>query len=95
LQVASVNETVPAIAGLEQLQVKISAECWVNVVDATGKVLIDGVKLAGYTKTVNGKAPLKVILGAPTVVTLTLNGQNVDLTEYLDGRVARLTLPQS
>jgi cytoskeleton protein RodZ len=93
--VTSVDESVPAIAGLEQLQLQTSADCWVNVVDATGKVLIDGVKLAGYVKTVNGKAPLKVILGAPTVVTLTLNGQNVDLTEYLDGRVARLTLPQS
>jgi cytoskeleton protein RodZ len=93
--VTSVDKSVPAIAGLEQLQLQTSADCWVNVVDATGKVLIDGVKLAGYVNTVNGKAPLKVILGAPTVVTLTLNGQNVDLTEYLDGRVARLTLPQS
>lgn len=93
--IATDEPVLPAVAGLEQLYLSVSADCWVNVVDATGKVLIDGVKTAGYTKSVNGKAPIKIILGAPSVVTMTLNGQAVSLVEYLDGRVARFTLPQS
>ncbi|UJF21353.1 RodZ domain-containing protein [Shewanella sp. OMA3-2] len=70
----------------------VNADCWVNLVDVTGKVLVDGVKKAGHSVKVSGKAPFKLILGAPQSVTLAVDGSNIDLSEYANGRVARLTL---
>lgn len=85
------NNTQPS-GNASIVTMALNADCWVNLVDVTGKVLVDGVKKAGHSVKVTGEAPFKLILGAPQSVTLTIDGSNVDLSEYENGRVARLTL---
>ncbi|TVP12333.1 RodZ domain-containing protein [Shewanella sp. KCT] len=74
------------------LALSLSGDCWIKVTDADGKVLVNGLNLAGKEMNVFGQAPFKVILGAPQSLTMRLNGEQVDLAKYPSGRVARLTV---
>ena len=80
-------------SGQRRLTLLLTGDCWINIKDATGKTLVDGVKGAQGELNIAGVAPFKVILGAPQVVTLKLDGEHVSLSEFPNGRVARLTLP--
>ncbi|MGL4712028.1 MAG: RodZ domain-containing protein [Shewanella sp.] len=91
---ASAVNTQVAVAGQSIIGIQLTGDCWINIVDAKGKALIDGVKGAGAGVQVSGVPPFKVILGAPHVATLSLDGQMVSLAEFPKGRVARLTLPK-
>lgn len=87
---------VATIPGQSSLNIQLSGDCWINILDAKGKVLVDGVSGAGANIQVSGVAPFKVILGAPHVVThFSLDGQTVSLADFPKGRVARLTLPKA
>ncbi|MFC1235904.1 RodZ domain-containing protein [Vibrio sp. F74] len=76
-----------------ELAMTFSADCWVQVKDATGKTFATGVKKAGSTIKFAGKAPYKIILGAPEGVSMTFANEPVDLSGYNTGKVARFTLP--
>ncbi|MGI2259443.1 RodZ domain-containing protein [Shewanella sp. GXUN23E] len=95
-QPAEPSETATAStadAADASLKLSLSGDCWMKVTDATGKVLINGVKEAGRSITVNGTAPFNLVVGAPQVVTLQYNGENVSLADYPAGKVARFSLP--
>ncbi|MBY5992828.1 cytoskeleton protein RodZ [Ferrimonas balearica] len=81
-------------AALNRLAISLSSECWMLVQDANGNVLLEGLKLAGYTTELEGEAPFSLRLGAPEAVSLVFDGEAVDLSSFRAGRVARLTLPQ-
>ncbi|KOO58498.1 hypothetical protein WH43_09610 [Rheinheimera sp. KL1] len=83
---ASANSTI---------NLSLSAECWVDVVDATGKRLVFGSRQAGEQLNLRGVAPIKVLLGNAAAATLNFNGEAIDLSGYPTGRVARLTLGQN
>ncbi|MCG3725064.1 DUF4115 domain-containing protein [Vibrio cincinnatiensis] len=76
-----------------QLTMTFSADCWIQVKDATGKTLSTGIKKAGQTVNLQGETPLQVILGAPEGVSVTFASEPVDLSGYTSGKVARFTLP--
>lgn len=70
-----------------------NGDCWINIRGADGKSLINGVRKAGTSVDFTGVAPFKVVLGAPSNVTLTYEGKEVDLSTFSKkGKVARLTL---
>ncbi|NVK22950.1 MAG: DUF4115 domain-containing protein [Kangiellaceae bacterium] len=77
-----------------QLSLVFSDDCWVRVQDAAGKVLALGIKQGGSSLALNGQAPYKLTLGKASVVELTYNGLQVDLSNYSDSKPARLTLGQ-
>ncbi|AQS38953.1 hypothetical protein Sps_03837 [Shewanella psychrophila] len=86
--------TQPVIKGVESaLTLNLSADCWINVTDAAGKVLVNDLKKAGSQLSISGEAPFKLTLGAPQAVNIKLNGEAVSLADFPSGRVARLTLP--
>lgn len=94
--VASVTaepETVASEAVVNELVMQFSADCWIQVKDASGKTLSTGIKKAGQTLNLSGTAPYKVILGAPEGVSMTFASEPVDLSGYTSGKVARITLP--
>ena len=72
-----------------------SDNCWIDVLDAEGNRIAYGTKEAGYTMTVNGKAPFVVTLGNPSVVKITLNNKPFDMSSLPAGRVAKFTLAES
>ncbi|MCH1931584.1 DUF4115 domain-containing protein [Shewanella sp. A25] len=85
-----------AIAGQSTINIQLSGDCWINILDANSKAIVDGVRGAGANIQVSGVPPFKVILGAPTAVTsFSVDGQAISLAEYPKGRVARLTIPKA
>ncbi|MCY9870862.1 cytoskeleton protein RodZ [Vibrio barjaei] len=87
------NEQPKPVDGLTNLTMAFTGDCWVQVKDADGKTITTGIKKQGDNVNVNGKAPFKVILGAPEKVSMTLASEPVDLSGYTSGKVARFTLP--
>jgi cytoskeleton protein RodZ len=77
------------------INLTLNAECWVDIVDATGKRLVFGSRQAGEQLNLRGVAPVKVLLGNAAAATLSFNGEAIDLSGYPTGRVARLTLGQN
>ncbi|MEZ9322410.1 cytoskeleton protein RodZ [Vibrio sp. 10N.286.51.E5] len=96
-EAAANSETVEASTASEavanELVMQFSADCWIQVKDATGKTLSTGIKKAGQSLNLSGTAPYKVILGAPEGVSMTFASEPVDLSGYTSGKVARITLP--
>ena len=86
-------ETVAPEPVANELVMQFSADCWIQVKDASDKTLSTGIKKAGQTLNLSGTAPYKVILGAPEGVSMTLASEPVDLSGYTSGKVARITLP--
>lgn len=90
----AVNEaTVEQPAVTELLTLTFSADCWIQIKDATGRTLSTGIKQAGQTLNLRGQKPLQVVLGAPEGVSMTFESEPVDLSRYTSGKVARITLP--
>lgn len=70
-----------------------SGDCWVNIYDATGERIAWGVKKADYVMQIEGVAPLTVTLGKPELVAINFNGNDVDMTQFTQGNIAKFTLP--
>lgn len=94
VEATPVPETTPAPeVATKALVMQFTADCWIQVKDATGKTLSTGIKKAGQSLNLSGTAPYKVILGAPEGVSMTFASEPVDLSGYTSGKVARITLP--
>ncbi len=90
-EVQDASPVVPE--GMTLLTMKFKADCWIQVKDTNGKTLVSGTQKPGQNVELTGKAPFKVILGAPEGVTMTFASEPVDLSGYTSGKVARFTLP--
>lgn len=86
------SETAAAAPTSEQLVLEFSQACWVKVTDATGEAIAIGVKAEGYRMPLAGQPPFDLILCRPEAVTLTYNGDNVSLDNYVRDRSVALTL---
>ncbi len=87
---AATQDILPTEA---ELVFQFSADCWVNIVDATGEAIAYGVKVAGRTMPVSGVPPFEVTLGAPEAVQINFDGEAVDMSQFPKGRSAKFTLP--
>ena len=65
--------------GQAQLDLTFSAVSWVQVSDADGRRLLEGLFAPGSARDVAGSAPLRVVLGNAPAVALAVNGQPVSL----------------
>jgi cytoskeleton protein RodZ len=97
---ASVTPTIPApaaaapVAGQGRVQLQFTADCWTQVTDGTGKVLLSGLKRKGENVSVSGKPPFTVRLGFARGAQISYNGQVVDVAPFTSGETARLKLGQ-
>lgn len=85
------TEQPPAVE--PSLVFEFSEECWVKVDDASGETQAVGIKAAGYTMPVPGEAPFSVTICKPEAVTITYQGQALDLSNFRQARVARFNVP--
>lgn len=94
IETAEEEQPAPVVPeGMTLLTMKFQADCWIQVKDTNGKTLVSGTHKPGQDVELTGKAPFKVILGAPEGVTMTFASEPVDLSGYTSGKVARFTLP--
>ncbi|MDF3865731.1 helix-turn-helix domain-containing protein [Pseudomonas denitrificans (nom. rej.)] len=82
---------VVASAGQGVVKVQFSADCWTQVTDADGKVLVEGLKRKGDSLEVAAKAPVQLRLGFAQGAQVSYNGQPVEVTPARGG-TARLKL---
>ncbi|CNI88136.1 MULTISPECIES: cytoskeleton protein RodZ [Yersinia] len=82
-----------AASSVGSLVMNFTADCWLQVVDASGKTLFSGIQKGGATLNLSGKSPYKLTIGAPSALTITYQGNPVDLSKFIKAnRVARLTV---
>ncbi|MFN3768104.1 MAG: RodZ domain-containing protein [Ectopseudomonas guguanensis] len=79
-------------AGHGALNVQFTADCWTQVTDADGKVLLSALKRSGERIELTGKAPMELRLGFARGAQVTYNGESVDVAPYTSGETARLKL---
>ncbi|MET1078765.1 MAG: RodZ domain-containing protein [Pseudomonas sp.] len=90
----SVALPVVPVAGEGVVQLQFTADCWTQLKDASGKVLLSALKRSGERLEFRGKAPLELRLGFARGVQVSYNGQPVDVTPFTTGETARLKLGQ-
>jgi cytoskeleton protein RodZ len=84
---------VTPTAGANALVMNFNADCWLEVSDATGKKLFSGLQRKDGTLNLDGQAPYKLKIGAPSAVQIQFQGKPVDLSRFIrTNQVARLTL---
>jgi len=79
-------------SGIQSLQVRTSADTWVEILDADGAQIEMDLIRAGESREYRAKSPFRVLLGRASAIELRLDGQEVDLAPHTRGNVARLSL---
>jgi cytoskeleton protein RodZ len=74
------------------LKLSFTGECWVEVTNSESKVLVSKVMRAQDSLELSSELPLKLLLGRAEFATVIFNNQQVDLSPFTQGNVARLTL---
>lgn len=88
---AEVEPTAPA-ADRIRIDIRFSDDSWVEIRAADGAKLMYGLISAGTLRTLEGKAPVSLLLGNAKAVELSVNGQAFDVQRHTRGKVARFTL---
>lgn len=76
-----------------ELVLLFAGDTWIRIEDASGEAIAFGVKPEGHVSALNGQRPYDITLGAPENVSLYFQGEQIELSSYRAGRVARLTVP--
>lgn len=76
-----------------ELVLRFQGDAWIRIEDASGEAIAFGVKPEGHVSALNGQPPYDITLGAPENVSLYFQGEQIELSSYRAGRVARLTVP--
>lgn len=75
------------------LKVSVSADSWLEVVDASRRVVWSQVVPEGDSIQLTAPPPLQLVVGNARATRLEFAGQPVDLTAHVRGNVARLQVP--
>ncbi|HEY1026433.1 MAG TPA: RodZ family helix-turn-helix domain-containing protein [Pseudomonas sp.] len=91
---APATTTEPAVvaAGHGALTIQFTADCWTQVTDADGKVLLSALKRSGERIELTGKAPMELRLGFARGAQVSYNGESVNVAPHMTGETARLKL---
>jgi cytoskeleton protein RodZ len=80
-------------SGSDELTLKFSADCWVEVEHLGGEESYKNQIRAGNTLVIRGTAPFSVLLGNARDVALTFNGRSIDITSNVRAdNTARLSI---
>jgi len=93
----SVSTTIshpPLPEGESRLQISVSADSWVEIIDANGQELEMDLLRGGSDKAYRGKPPFRIMLGRASAVRLSMDGDPLDLAAYTRDDVVQLSWPQ-
>lgn len=76
------------------LQLEFGAESWVEISDATRRMLHRQLNQPGSSIEIRGTPPFDLVIGNAAQVRMTYNGRPIDLTPFIDVTVARFTLEE-
>jgi cytoskeleton protein RodZ len=87
---SSPGPTAPAVAGL--LQVRTTAESWIEVLDGRWQPLMSRMVQPGEAVGLDGARPFRLKIGNAAVTQVVFRGQPVELAAYTRDNVAKLEL---
>lgn len=74
------------------LQISVTQQSWIEILDAKGDILLADLKTSGYQGEVKGMIPFDVILGYAPGVKLMLNGKRVEIPSIGNDNTAKLKI---
>ncbi len=77
---------------VDALVFSTSAESWVEVTDASGKVVFKQMMTAGQTASASGAPPLAIVIGRADATQLLIKGKPFDVGTHARNNVARFTV---
>jgi cytoskeleton protein RodZ len=87
--------TRPALPeGESLLNLSVSADSWVEIIDANGQELEMDLLRGGSEKDYHGKPPFRILFGRASAVRLMVDGEAVDLVQFTRDDVAQLSWPK-
>jgi cytoskeleton protein RodZ len=93
-QLASADAQVVTAQG-DQLSLRFSADCWVEIKDRDNRVLVAALKRANERLQLEGRGPFRVLLGFAPGVEMAYNGTPVNIEVSQGSRSARLIVGSS
>ena len=78
--------------GQVSLQLKFTADSWVEIFDGSGKAVLYDLGKAGSERTVTATAPLSVTLGNGTAVGIAVNGRPLPPPPRTQGVISRFSI---
>lgn len=82
----------PALSGV--LHLEFSDDAWVEIKDATGRMLHRQLNRSGTRVSITGQPPFDLVVGNASRVRMTYNDRPIELTPFIDVTVARFTLEE-
>lgn len=82
----------PTVSGV--LHLEFSDESWVEIKDASGRMLHRQLNQPGTSVDIPGQPPFDVVIGNAAQARVTYNGRPIDLKPFIDATVARFTLEE-
>jgi len=82
----------PAVSGV--LHLEFGDESWVEIKDASGRMLHRQLNRPGTRVDVPGQPPFDVLIGNAAQARVTYNGRPIDLKPFIEVTVARFTLEE-
>jgi cytoskeleton protein RodZ len=76
------------------LKLEFGDEAWVEIKDASGRMLHRQLNPAGSSVSVRGQPPFDLVIGNAAQARMTYNGRPIDLKPFIGMTVARFTLEQ-
>jgi cytoskeleton protein RodZ len=89
---ARAEDAAPRSRG--QIHFDFGGDAWVEVRDATGRMLLRKLNPAGTSIDLSGEPPFDFVVGNAAQVRMTYNGRPLDLRPYIDITVARFSLEE-
>jgi len=96
MPVAQAPEALPETpaATSSVVHLDFGGESWVEIKDASGRVLMRQLNPTGSSIDVKGQPPFDVVVGNAAQVRMTYNNRPIDLSPFIDVTVARFTLEE-
>ena len=89
---APVGAVKGSVSGRNRIELEFDQQSWVEIKQATGKILLSQLNSAGSRQLIEGVPPFDVVIGNAAKVRLKYNDAPVDLRPHFKVDVARLTL---
>jgi len=82
----------PPVALRNQLIINAKTTCWIGVYDQAGKLTLSKTLHAGETLQTTVNKPFTIKIGRPDAVSITYEGNAIDLSGYRPGRTASVVI---
>ncbi|MCB1760718.1 MAG: helix-turn-helix domain-containing protein [Gammaproteobacteria bacterium] len=84
-------EPTPISPPAARVVLEFSGTSWTKIQDASGEFRVEGQIKAGARQALEGLPPYRLVLGNASVVRMLVDGEELDLTPYTRGNVARFS----